>query len=298
MKLTKQFLIVSSILSALCTAYSGAASAKSTEKTLTLSLRRSEPFLKVVPKLSLSNGPLAEDETSIGLAIDMEAFLDLFANYKVLMEKKEGFFREARNFRDARAEIKIKQVDGTIATTAFRLESNAPDEGIIKLSEFLLGVSAEVVGTVDVYKCFDANTCVLEGTRFERSFSYGDTSVFVKHNFRALVGCQRPGVFIWVEGSIDHPEIQRIIIHRSIARRYLKVNEVITAKSTPVLTGAEFEGFTTNIGEFGLYGEPDPGTTLEVTRENDKLSIVTRFPDGKFRSSYGFAGCVNYHILQ
>ena len=107
--------------------------------------------------------------------------------------------------------------------------------------------------------------------------------------------CREPASFIRVEADIDLPEIKRLVIHRSVARHTLNVHEVISEKSTGVLTGAEFDGFTTNIGEFGLYHDgPVPGTTLELFREGDKFRIVTRRPGGQFRSAYSFDSCVNY----
>jgi hypothetical protein len=283
------------LLPALIAGTNAFAEAPPAQKVLTLSVGPSLLFTKDVPKLSLSNGPLAEDEKTIGLVIDMDAFLKLFANYKNLKQESD-FYREVRNFRDGRAEIVVKYVDGTVSTTTFSLESGAPDEGIIQPSEFIFDVDAQVTGTVDVYKCFNAQTCTFEETRAEqlRAEEYGGR-VVVEHNFRPLVNCRGNGHFIDVEGSIDHPEIQRITFHRTVADTYLRVKEVITAKSTPVQTGAEFNGFTTEIGNFGLpYGHQAPGTTLEVIRQNEGLVVTTRNPDGSLRSSSGLEKCANF----
>jgi hypothetical protein len=268
----------------------GASASADSKKTLTLSVGTSQLFLKQKPMLSLSNGPLAGNETSIDVELDTKAFSKLFANK--IIEQGNVIYREARNFRNGQAEFKIRHVDGTVSTKTFSLAPNAPTEGILEPSEFLLSVGAAVTVDFDIYVCFkENNNCVFEKTSSDRLFAEGGGSA--KYNFRPLVDCRSHGYFIRVEGSIEYPEIQRIILHRSVARRMLKVSEVITAKSKPVLTGADFAGFTTNIGEFGLYHDYNPGTTLEVTREKDKLSVLTRYPNGKFRSAYDFGGCRN-----
>ena len=291
MNVLKQLIRVLSILATLTATHWSPAAADPAKKVLALSVGPSEWYFKNVPRLSLRNGPLMGDEASVGVEIDRKALVEFLANYKAV-EQAGGFYREARNFRDSRAELKVKQVDGTVATTTFSLAPNAPSNGVLELSEFFLGVDADVTGIVDIYKCFDANTCVFEATTPKRLFGEGGPSA--KHNFRPLVDCRSDNYFIRVQGGTAHPEIQRIILHRTVARRILRVAELITAKSKPVLTGAEFAGFTTNIGEFGLYQGQAPGTTLEVNREGNSLSVVTRHPDGKLRSSFTFRVCANH----
>ena len=151
MNFAKKFLTASSILSVFCASLSSQIKAESVEKVLTLSVGFSKfSKKKEVPKLSLSNGPLAENETTINLAINIEAFLKLFSGYKEV-EKENGFFRESRNFRDGRAEFIVKHVDGTITSKIFDIAHNAPNESTVKLPELLLDVGAKVTGTVDVY---------------------------------------------------------------------------------------------------------------------------------------------------
>ena len=277
-----------STMVALTASYSNLAAADSTEKVLTLSVGRSQWFTKDVSKLSLSNGPLAENETSVGIAIDLEAFSKFFTNYKAVQEEN-GFFREARNFRDGRAEFRIKHVDGTVTVKSYSLAPSAPDKDTVQLSELLLDVGAQVTGTVDVYKCFNATTCVFEETKAEQLFVEKLGGFFVKDNFRGLVGCRDARI----EGGIDHPEIQRIVINRSVARM-INLEPVITAKSKPVQTGAEFKGFIANLEKFGMAnGLQKPRTTLEVTRENDKLQLRMVTPDHNY-PLYNFERCGNY----
>lgn len=291
-KQTLMTLIIPTLIVALTPFYFSSATADPIKKVLTLSVGRSHQFLKDVPKLSLSNGPLAEDETSIGLEIDMEAFLNFFANYKDV-KKENDFFREARNFRDGRAEFIVKHVDGTITSKTFSLAPNAPVVGIVELSELLFDVNAKVTGAVDVYKCFNATTCVFEETKAKQLF-VEEEKVSVKHNFRGLVGCHTDAR---IEGGIDHPEIQRIVINPTIARM-ISLEPIITAKSEPVQTGAEFKGFIANLENFGMTnGQQNPRTTLEVTRVNDKLQlrVLTQTSDEvKILSGYDFERCGNY----
>ncbi len=292
MNFAKKFLTASLVLGVLFTIQSSLAKAQSVEKVLTLSVELSLFGRIDVPKLSLSNGPLAADESSVNLAINIEAFLKLFAKYKEVKEEN-GFFRESRNFRDGRAEFIVKHVDGTITSKIFSIAPNAPAEATVQLPELLLDVEAKVTGTVDVYKCFDANTCVFEETKAKQlgveKKPYN--AIFGKQNFRGLVGCHSDAK---IEGSIDHPEIQRIILNRRIAYN-AGLEPVITAKSEPVQTGAEFKSFIANLENFGRtrpHAEKRM-IKLEVIHENDKLRVRAHTLDHSY-DLYHFERCGNY----
>lgn len=293
MKYFKKLSLIISISGAL-TATSYAAE-ESTAKLLRLSIGPSDLFLKDVPQLSLFNGSLVEDEKSVELEIDKVAYLNFITNYREV-QTAGGYYRELRNFRDVTAVINIKNVDGTITKKSFSLAPDAPNKVVIEFTKFLLNIDAEVTGTVDYYKCFNAQTCVADGSGVQTLRTDRD-GYHSEHNFRLLVDCYANGYFIKVEGGIDHPEIQQITFARTIAQNFLKVNYLapITAISKPVLTGAEFKGFTANIGEFGLlYGQQELGTTLIVSRKDDKLLVETRFPNGGSRSYSELGGCRNH----
>ena len=115
--------------------------------------------------------------------------------------------------------------------------------------------------------------------------------VFVKHNFRGLVGCHSDA---HIEGGIDHPEIQRIVINRRIAYN-AGLEPVITAKSESVQTGAEFKGFIANLENFGRAGPHADTrmTKLEVIHENDKLRLRVHTSTNNYDLIYS-EKCGNY----
>ncbi|MCX6125872.1 MAG: hypothetical protein NTV34_14150 [Proteobacteria bacterium] len=289
MTVIKRSLAVLSILMVSSSPYSSSAAPDTIKKVLTLSVGFSELFQKDVPKLSVSNGHLAVDETSIGVALDKDAFSKLFTN-KWIEQDDPIVYREARNFRNATALFNITYVDGTVDKKTFSLAPDAAAEGIIKPSKFLLALDAEVTVQFDVYRCLKENsTCVFEKSPFERLSDGRLNAVGVTHNRRMLLRCENR-YLVEVEGNIDHPEIQYISFDRFTGQDYLHLTLGLkSALSAPVRNGAEFNGFETIVNP---YYHEDP-IKMKVTRANDELLVETRFLDGRLYRSASFGNCKN-----
>lgn len=266
-------------------------------KTLTLTVEFSRLFGKDMPKLTLSGGPLYEDEASVGVAIKMNQLLNYFAHYKAV-KHSNGYFHESRNFRNGQVEFRFKHIDGTLTTRIFHLDPEASSEGIVELPELLanipMGVDARITGLVDVYICVSNDECLFEETRLEEVRKDLLGGPYVKQNSRLLVHCQ-PNV-AYIEGGIDHPESQRIILHPAVAR-LMKLERVIVAKGVPVQSGAEFKGFVANLDHFGAQGDQNSGKRLVVRYQDHVINLVvlTHGQDGdQVHQNYSIEGCVNY----
>lgn len=255
-----------------------------------LTVEESRLYVKDVPVLKDLTGAILPDQKAIDLEVDKQAFANFFAR---LQPKGEGaFYREYRNPRDEQAEIRIKYLTGKSDFVNFAIGAAAPNTQIITPNDLLFGLGVKVRVTVDVYKCFNPETCIFEAVKTETVLPDFDGGVELRYDFEPLVTC-RDHTLLQVEASVQYPEIQRIIIDRTTARHYFKTAEVLNGKGAAARTGAEFQGFVTDIGENGLYHEVAPGTMLEVVRQGDVIELTTRRPGGQVRTQRRVGGCVN-----
>lgn len=281
MNFVKKFLVTSSMLSALSAFSSNfVGTAQAAGKTLTLSTGVSELFSKEMPQLSV-DAPLVGNEISLGIEIE-ESLLSFVADYSV-DEDAGGYFRRIRNLRDVHAEFIIKNADGTITSKTVRIAPDAPQKYVIQLSEFILEASVKMTGTVDVAKCFNANTCVPDGTKKVRvDMDPRKDDVFVEYNFKAFAGC----LDIRLEKSTDFPQIQRLVIGPGVARM-IRIKNVITAKAQSGL-----QLFTANLENFGLDGlESFPGIKMDVIPEGNSLMLRLKHRSGSMYNAYRFERC-------
>ena len=204
-------------------------------------------------RVSKQSGDLRSDSEDITIELEqvVERALERQGQRQSYGSPEEEFYREREEFRSPTILLTFNEYLPSEFTVEVPIEGSGAYHAAV--GAVFRTVNVSLTGEVDVYKCFDAETCAYSGTERVRIKLKSDPSMDVEE-FQSILICGNDGVDqIDVQSNIIDPSLQKVQLLDDGIVRHLGVARWWTSNSRDdVENGASFERSRNAMDEVGV----------------------------------------------